>query len=261
MNEDYAEKRRMLSPDGRFRFSCHNRLSCFKTCCADINIFLTPYDLLRIRRATGLPSGEFLKRYTIPLLGDDGLPLVVIKMMEDENKSCPFMTSDGCKIYQDRPWSCRMYPLFPASSEEEEFFIEEGSACLGFREEKQWTIDEWKKAQEIDIYDKMNESYKEITHHDYFQKGNKLESGKTKLIYTACYDLNEFKRFLFETRFFDIYDVEKGTIDRVREDEEELLSFGYRWVRFSLFEEDTLRLKDKTFNKILQDKRKAINNF
>ena len=261
MNEDYAEKRRMLSPDGRFRFSCHNRLSCFKTCCADINIFLTPYDLLRIRRATGLPSGEFLKRYTIPLLGDDGLPLVVIKMMEDENKSCPFMTSDGCKIYQDRPWSCRMYPLFPASSEEEEFFIEEGSACLGFREEKQWTIDEWKKAQEIDIYDKMNESYKEITHHDYFQKGNKLESGKTKLIYTACYDLNEFKRFLFETRFFDIYDVEKGTIDRVREDEEELLSFGYRWVRFNLFEEDTLRLKDKTFNKILQDKRKAINNF
>jgi len=256
MNEDYTEKRRRLSLDGRFRFSCHNGVSCFNTCCADINIFLTPYDLLRMRRAMGLSSGEFLKRYTIPLLGDDGLPLVVIKMMEDEKKSCPFVTTDGCKIYQDRPWSCRMYPLFPASSKEEEFFIEEGSTCLGYKEEKKWTIDEWKKAQEIDIYDKMNGSYKEITHHEYFQKGNRLEPGKTKLIYTACYDLNEFKKFLFETRFFDIYDVEKGTIDRVREDEEELLSFGYRWVRFNLFEEDTLRLKDKTFNKILQDKRK-----
>ena len=77
----------------------------------------------------------------------------------------------------------------------------------------------------------------------------------------VCYDLNEFKRFLFETRFFDIYDVEKGIIERVREDEEELLSFGYRWVRFNLFGEDTLRLKDKTFDKILQDNRKKFDNF
>ena len=106
----------------------------------------------------------------------------------------------------------------------------------------------------------MNASYKEITYHEYFQKGNKLDSGKTKLIYTACYDLTEFKRFLFETRFFDIYDVEKGIIERVKEDGEELLSFGYKWVRFNLFGEDTLRLKDKVFDKILQDKRKKIDN-
>ena len=261
MNEDYIEKRRKLSLDNGFRFSCHNRISCFNTCCADINIFLTPYDLLRMRRATGLSSGEFLKRYTIPLLGDDGLPLVALKMIKDEKKSCPFVTSNGCKIYQDRPWSCRMYPIFPASPEEDGFFIEEGGPCLGFKDEKQWTIDEWKKAQGIDIYDKMNESYREITYHDYFQKGNKLDSGKARLIYRACYDLNEFKRFLFETRFFDIYDVEEGIIERLKEDEEELLNFGYKWVRFNLFGEDTLRLKDKEIDKILQDKRKEFDNF
>ena len=113
--------------------------------------------------------------------------------------------------------------VFPVSSKEEEFLIEEKSSCLGFKEEKQWTIREWKKDQDIDIYDKMNESYKEITFHDYFQKGNKLDSGKAKLLYTACYDLDEFKRFLFETRFFDIYDVEKEVIEKIKEDEEELL--------------------------------------
>ena len=100
----------------------------------------------------------------------------------------------------------------------------------------------------------MNESYKEITHHDYFQKGNKLDSGKTKLLYTACYDLDAFKRFLFETRFFDIYDVEKEVIEKIKNDEEELLSFGYRWVRFSLFSEDTLKLKDKEMDKLLQSR-------
>jgi len=256
MNEDYAEKRRMLSLEGRFRFSCHKGLSCFNTCCADVNIFLTPYDLLRMRRATGLSSGEFLKGYTIPLLAEEGLPLVVLKMIEDENKSCPFVTSDGCEIYQDRPWSCRMYPIFPSSAKEEGFFIKEGNSCLGFKEEKWRTIQGWKKDQGIDIYDKMNESYKEITFHDYFLKGNKLEGGRSKILYMACYDLDEFKKFLFKTRFFDIYDVESGIIERIKEDEEELLSFGYRWVRFNLFGEDTLRLKDKTFDKILQAKRK-----
>ncbi|MEW6214451.1 MAG: YkgJ family cysteine cluster protein [Nitrospirota bacterium] len=266
MNEEYTEKHQRLSLDDKFNFSCHKGLSCFNTCCSNINIFLTPYDVLRMRRATELSSGEFLKSYTIPLLGEEGLPLVVLKMMEDENKSCPFVTQDGCRIYQDRPWSCRMYPVFPVSSErrlnnqrssrEEEFWIEEKPSCLGFKEEKQWTIKEWKKNQGIDIYDKMNESYKEITHRDYFQKGNKLDSGRTKMLYTACYDLNEFKRFLFETRFFDIYDVEKEVIEKIKEDEEEFLNFGYRWIRFNLFWEDTLRLKDKELDELLQSRRK-----
>ncbi len=255
MNEEYTEKQRRLSLEEKFKFSCHERLPCFNTCCNDVNIFLTPYDVLRMRRSTGLSSGEFLKRYTIPLLGDEGLPLVVLKMMDDENKSCPFVMPDGCRIYQDRPWSCRMYPIFPVSSGEEGFLIKEDPPCLGFKEEKQWTIEEWKKDQGIDIYDKMNESYKEITFHDYFQKGNKIDSGKAKLLYTACYDLDDFKKFLFGTRFFDIYDVEKEVIEKIKEDEEELLSFGYGWIRFNLFSEDTLKLKDKEMDKLLQSKR------
>jgi hypothetical protein len=263
MNEEHVEKQR-ISLDEKFKFSCHKELPCFNSCCSDINIFLTPYDVLRIRRALKMPSGEFLRRYTIALLGDEGLPLVVLKMMEDENKSCPFVTPDGCSIYEDRPWSCRMYPIFPASSKEEEFLIKEDLSCLGFsaksrsasggKEKKQWTIEEWKNDQGINIYDKMNESYKEVTFHDYF-KSNKLDSGRAKLLYTACYDLNEFRRFLFETRFFDIYDVEKEVIEKIKEDEEELLSFGYRWIRFNLFSEDTLKLKDKTLDKLLKAKR------
>lgn len=245
----------MLPLEGRFRFSCHKGLSCFNTCCADINIFLTPYDVLRMRRATGMSSKEFLKEYTIPILAEDGLPLVVLKMMENERKSCPFVRPDGCEIYQDRPWSCRMYPVFPSSSREESFYIEEKSACLGLKEEKWWDLQEWKKAQGIDVYDIMNESYKEITLNEFFLKGNRLDPGRSKVIYTSCYNLDEFRRFLFDTRFFDIYDVEKGLIERMKEDEEELLSFGYRWVKFNLFGADTLTLKDKTFDRIMKSKK------
>jgi hypothetical protein len=145
-----------------------------------------------------------------------------------------------------------MFPVFPSSSKEEEFFIDGRSSCLGLKEEKWWTIEGWKKAQGIEIYDKMNESYKEITFHDYFLKGNKLDPGRSKMLYMACYDLDEFKRFIFETRFFDIYDVEKEIIEKIKEDAEELLSFSYRWIKFNLFGEDTLRLKDETLDKVMQ---------
>jgi hypothetical protein len=176
-------------------------------------------------------------------------------MLEDENKSCPFIMPEGCGIYEDRPWSCRMYPVFPASSKEEGFFIRVDPSCLGFIEGKQRTIKEWKKDQGIDLYDKMNESYKMITFHDYFQKGNKLDSGKARMIYRACYDLDEFKRFLFETKFFDIYDIEKDVVEKIKKDEEELLGFGFRWIRFNLLGEDILKVKDKTFDKLLQSRR------
>jgi Fe-S-cluster containining protein len=253
MNEQAAQKV-LFTLDDQFKFSCHRGLACYNTCCRDVNIFLTPYDVLRIRRGTGLSSEEFLEKYTITLLGEDGLPLVVLKMMEDEKKNCRFVTPDGCAVYQNRPWSCRMYPVFPLSSEEKEFLIEEKASCLGFREEQQETIREWKKDQDIDIYDRMNQPYKEITHHDFFLSGNRLDSAKAKLLYRTCYDLDAFRKFLFETRFFDIYDVEDEVVQKIKEDEEELLNFGYRWIRFSLFSEDTLRLKDKDMDKLLHSK-------
>ncbi len=43
--------------------------------------------------------------------------------------------------------------------------------------------------------------------------------------------------------------------EKIKEDEEELLSFGYGWIRFNLFAEDTLKLKDKEMDKLLQSKR------
>lgn len=256
MNEEQAKKI-LFTLDEKFRFSCHRGLACFNTCCRDVNIFLTPYDVLRMRMAAGLGSDEFLKKYTIPFLGEEGLPLVLLRMKEDRNKTCHFVAPDGCSVYQDRPWSCRMYPVFPVSPEEEAFLVEGKATCLGFREDKESTTREWKRDQNIDKYDEMNRLYKEITYHDYFQNGNKLDPAKTKLVYTACYDLDAFKGFLFKTKFLEIYDVEEEVVEKIKEDEEELLLFGYRWIRFSLFSEATLKLKDRAMDKLLQSKNKV----
>lgn len=257
MNDKNDEKQQMLSLTDKFKFSCHKGLSCFNLCCRDVNIFLTPYDVLRMKSSIGLSSTEFLKKYTITLLGEEGLPLVVLRMCEDEEKTCPFVGQNGCLIYHDRPWSCRMYPIFPVfSNNEVGYLIKEKSSCLGFQAEKEWTIEEWKKNQGIYAYDKMNETYKGITLHEYFQKGNKLDSGKAKMLYRACYDIDEFRKFLFKTRFFDIYDVSEALIDNIHEDEEELLNFAYIWVKFILFSDGDLKPRDKSLDKLLQDKKK-----
>jgi hypothetical protein len=251
MNEQDPEKV-LLTLDEKFKFSCHGGLPCYNSCCRDIHIFLTPYDVLRIRKGMGLSSEEFLQKYTTTLLADDGIPLVVLKMTEDQTKSCPFVTPEGCTIYPDRPWSCRMYPVFPLSSEELEFLIEKKGSCLGYGQEQEWTIREWKTHQGIDMYDSMNQTYKDITHHDFFQKGNKLDSGRAKLLYQACYDLDWFKKFLFSTKFFDKYSVDQDLIDRMEKDDHALLSFAYRWVKFAIFSEDTLRLRDKEMDDLWQ---------
>ncbi len=243
--------------DEEFTFSCENTLPCFNTCCRDINIFLTPYDVLRMRKSLWIPSEDFLRKYTVALLGDDGIPLVVLKMREDEEKTCPFVGPDGCTIYQDRPWSCRMFPVFPVSAEEEEFLIEEKISCHGFRVKKTSTVRRWKNEQDIAKYDSMNEGYKKITLHEFFQNGNKIESGMSKLVYNTCYDLDAFKRFIFGSRFFDIYDIDVQTIEAIKNDDEELLKFAYRWVEFNLFSTGDLRLKDKEMDKLLQARNKA----
>jgi len=107
----------VLTPEDHFRFECHQSLDCFTRCCRDITIFLTPYDILCMKNALNITSGDFLTSHTDILVGDAGLAVVVLRMRDDEKKSCPFVTSGGCKIYEDRPWACRIYPLKPESTD------------------------------------------------------------------------------------------------------------------------------------------------
>ena len=53
-----------LDEDAKFTFSCHPGVSCFNQCCSDVNIFLTPYDVLRLKNRLGISSQEFLDKYT-----------------------------------------------------------------------------------------------------------------------------------------------------------------------------------------------------
>ncbi|MCB2229445.1 YkgJ family cysteine cluster protein [bacterium] len=241
-----------LKPDSVFRFDCHHGVACFNHCCGDVNIFLTPYDIIRLKNNLGLTSEQFLDRYTFtPFSKDSKFPVVLLQMEDNDRKSCPFNRTEGCSVYLDRPWACRMYPLGVAQPgesadelEEEFYFLLQESVCKGFDEKKEWTIEEYKKAQGVEEYDKHGEPFRNLTTHRYFGEGKMLSPEKMDMFYTVCYDVDNFRRFLFGSTFFDKFIVDDETKAKIKEDDIELLKFGYQWLRFSLFGEKTMTVRE-----------------
>jgi Fe-S-cluster containining protein len=242
-----------LTKDSKFKFSCFRNISCFNECCSDVNIFLTPYDIIRLKNRLKITSQEFLDRYTfLPIDENQNHPVVMLRLNQDEKKSCQFVGPEGCTVYEDRPWSCRMFPLGVASpkeidgKEEEDFyFIIEEPVCKGYFEENSWTVGEWMRDQKVEEYNEMGKLFKEISLHDFFSKDKKLTPPQLEMFYTVCYNLDKFREFVFESTFLNRFDVPEDTVKKIKEDDEELLKFGFEWLKYCLFGEKTMKIKGK----------------
>ena len=246
-----------LDRNSSFTFACHPGVACFNDCCGDVNIFLTPYDIVRLKNALHISSQEFLDEYTIlPFDKNLKYPVVLLRMNDDEKKRCPFVTGDGCSVYNDRPWSCRMYPLGLASPGADSESLDQGfyfllkeAVCRGFGEHRKQTVSRWLAEQGIEKYNEMGEYFKDITLHRFFQKGGNLTPQKVEMFFLACYNIDKFRSFVFDSTFLTRFDVDEATRSGIEKDDTELLKFGFRWLRFSLFGEDTIKVKAGVFEK------------
>ena len=242
-----------LGLDSKFNFKCHKGVKCLTKSCRGINIILTPYDIIRLKKRLQPSSEEFLSVYTTPQLWEKtDLPVVTLKLMDDDLQSCPFVKDDGCIIYADRPTTCRYYPLGVASLSHKEqvrdegfyFFVHEPH-CLGFEEEKEWTIREWRKDQGVDIHDEINAEWTDlVVRKRSFPPNLKLiEEGK-KMFFMVSYNIDKFKAFVFESSFLDRYDIDAETIEKIKADDMALLKFGLKWLKDVLFKEGSYKLKE-----------------
>ena len=94
---------------GTFKFRCHKDIPCFTECCADLKLLLTPYDILRLKNRLDLSSDAFLEKYSKTILDNNArFPMIRLQMLDDNKKRCPFVTPDGCSVYEDRPGACRI---------------------------------------------------------------------------------------------------------------------------------------------------------
>lgn len=233
-----------FGPDSKFSFRCHKGVKCFTKCCRGINIILTPYDIVRLKNRLGISSSEFLSVYTVPrLLEKTDLPVVTLKLLDDEQQSCPFVRDDGCIVYENRPTTCRYYPVGVASLTHKEdaddegfyFFVNEPH-CMGFEEDKEWTVREWRKDQGVDIQDEINAGWTDlVVRKRSFPANIKLTEKTKKMFFTTCYDIDQFKEFVFNSSFLDRYRIDQETVDAIRNDEAALLGFGFRWLKWVLY--------------------------
>lgn len=122
---------------GTFRFECE---ACGR-CCGEYTILLTPYDIIRLRRATGKGTGELIRGGTIritrmpfkkafgfapvadmfEMFGVSQHDVVPVAMLGFRSETlgetvCEFLSppEDGkrlCTIYEHRPGMCRLHPL------------------------------------------------------------------------------------------------------------------------------------------------------
>jgi Fe-S-cluster containining protein len=249
-----------MSPDDSFTFQCHQGLECFTRCCRDVSIVLTPYDVLRLKNALGLDSSEFLRRHTIsPFTAEQKFPAVLLKM-DPETKACGFVGPQGCGVYHDRPWACRMYPLGTAEPRQATptdrafHFLLREDLCQGHDQGRTLTVREWIDEQGIAEYDMMGASFKDLMLNEFWDRTDGLTPQQMEMYYMACFDLDRFRRFVFESRFLQMFEVDEARADAMRTNDEDLLEFAMQWLRFSLFNEKSMKIKPA----VLEAKRQAM---
>jgi Fe-S-cluster containining protein len=251
--------------ESQIRFRCHPGVSCFTECCGNIKIVLTPYDILQMRKRLDMEAAEFLHVYTEPTyLEKTDFPGVMIKLTEEGR--CPFIKSktEGCRIYSDRPTACRYYPVGMANfhegaqegkTSEEFYFVVKEAHCKGFEEDKTWTIKEWREDQGVDLRDKMNKGWMELVmRRKSFGYQATLSEQAKRMFFMASTDLDQFRSFVFDSSFLQTYDVDQETLERIKEDEVELLLFSYKVLASMLFGTNDVRVKPD----VLQAKVAAI---
>jgi len=241
--------RRRLEAGSSFCFDCRPGLACFTQCCADVNIVLTPADVLGLARKRGLTTREFLDQHTLtPITKDLHLPVVMLRMGPDPEKRCPFVDAQGCSVYQARPWACRMYPVGmalpparPGVPPEPVHFLFEDDFCHGRGEPRTWTVESWQRDQGVPERQELEEGFRELVGHPWFIGGRQLDPRRIELFYMAAYDLDTFREFIFSTSFVRRFDLDDALVEALRTDDRALLRFSLRWLRFAMFGEPTVK--------------------
>src|SRR5512143_3878520 len=243
----------MMDGSKTIRFRCHRNVACWNACCSNIDISLTPYDILRLARRLDLSTTEFLERYTVPYeMEKDGIAGVKLRPIEG-GTACRFMQPEGCGVNADRPTACRYYPVAllsmrkeGESTDRDSYALVKEPHWLGHQEPRELTIDAYRAEQGLPEYNELARGWRQLIL-------KKKSSGPTigapskrslQLFFMACYDLDRFRAFVASDGFNDVYDVPPAEMESILADDVVLLQFGFRFLRQVLFGETSIAMRE-----------------
>ncbi len=234
-----------LHDGDHFRFRCDPASGCHSQCCRNLKLFLYPYDVLRLRAGLGISSDEFLDRHVDAVLrSGNHFPDVLLRTVESLDKTCPFLTSEGCRLYPDRPDTCRTFPLeqgllhhAEAGEDEPIFFFRPPDFCLGRHAQREWTVPEWVADQEAETYHRMTIRWAELKR--LFQNdpwGAEGPAGpRARMAFMAAYNLDRYREFVFGSSFLRRFKVKPELLGRIKKDDTALMLLGFDWIKLFLW--------------------------
>jgi Fe-S-cluster containining protein len=205
---------------------------------------LTPYDILRLKNFLGLSSGQFLAQYTSQHIGpESGLPIISLKPADQQEMTCPFVTPEGCSVYECRPSSCRTYPMMRGVARSREtgqiskhFAVLREPHCRGFDQSKRQTVQQWIDEQGVAECNEINDKLMQIISLKNTRMPGSLDIKSRHLFFTALYDLDSFRtQIINNDRLADLA-FDATLVDKALEgDDLALLEVGMKWIEQVLF--------------------------
>jgi len=228
----------------RFFFGCHPRVTCFTECCRELDLLLTPYDVLCLSKELQMRAKEFIDRFVVIEQDEQGgFPRLYLGMVDDGRASCPFISNRGCKVYNSRPGACRAYPVgrgatLDANGQVQEIHVlirEEH--CRGFAESHSHSVAEWFENQGLNDYNVLNDEVLSLLQHEQIQQGILLTQAQKDNYILALYKLDEFRKMVSSAAFRDKYILSEKEQSAILTNDLNLLWFGIRWMKDLLFTE------------------------
>ncbi|MCI5222220.1 MAG: YkgJ family cysteine cluster protein [Candidatus Electrothrix sp. AR4] len=192
-----------IGDNEKFSFSCHPGVPCFNECCRQLDLALTPYDVLRLKTRLNRHSGMFLEQFVI-IEWEEGMlfPACYLTMVDDGKASCVFVKEHGCRIYEDRPAACRAYPIGRGASRledgtvTEQFVLLKEPHCCGFEEKQEYTPREYFENQGLAEYNRYNDQLMKLLQHPKIQSGFRPTKAQAEQYIMALYNLDTFRQEL-----------------------------------------------------------------
>jgi len=245
----------LLQPieNGVFRFACNPSVPCFTECCRDLRLLLTPYDILRVKTHLGITADAFIEEYGDVHFDEKRLlPMIHLKMDDNARRTCPFVSPEGCGIYENRPSACRIYPVARASRFHrvhgaliENHYLLHEEHCRGFEEGREWTLEDWIVDQGLESYHEMNNLWMQIIADGNLRKHRPLSEKQQQMFFMVCYNLERFRDFVFGTRFLQLFDIPEIEEKAIRTDDIALLKLGFKWLNYSLLNRPVLNMRPR----------------
>lgn len=208
------------SDETTMRFTCD---MCGK-CCRDIDIMLTPYDVLKIRRHLGLQPPDFFNKYVEMHIGPQSKMPIVCLITRPQ---CVFIVDGKCSIHDARPTNCRGYPcgrIQELNKDTNEvtlkWILHQSCSRIPFRQQKLWKIKGWMAKEGLHEYWENGKPY-----YDWVEKwamdlvkrvealGRIQESATMSLMAWYGYSLDSIKGKDDKEAFKQIADIADKMID------------------------------------------------